>query len=124
MVFQKNLEPSRKGHSILRQTSSEITLEIFFGEVLFAKAIVPMQMERIGCVDGALIVRSVNGYAGTEGGAGAVDFSETAFRRLASGELEVVKWSAQKTRSRLSGQPHGSALDKEERRWIFAPLKD
>lgn len=121
MMGQGEGEKKQITYSVLRQTRTDITIDAFSDAGLYARATIPLQSERIGCVGGALIIRRLENYAGSEGGSGSVDFSETSFRKLPAGMLEAVKWSAQKGRSRLTGQAQGDVIDQREKQWVFRP---
>lgn len=121
MMDQRGGERKQIRYITLRQTSSSITIDAFSEAGIYARANIPLQSERIGCADGSLVVRRIESYSGSEGGAGSVDISETRFRKLPAGALEAVTWSTQRDRSRISGQAKTAETDHREKHWMFSP---
>jgi hypothetical protein len=125
MASQQSSDPSRGDRiSVIRQTNSFLEIERIDDEgIAHIKGIVHLSHPRMGCHDGALIIRNVANLIGSEGGSGSVQYSETTIRKMPDGRIRVTVLSGDRYRSKLTGKAYGPALDAEEKSWIFNPIK-
>ena len=105
-------------------TPSEIALRLQDPHgIEYASLSAPLHHERIGCHNGALIVRTVSNSIGTEGGSGSVQYSETEIQKSPDGSLVFTEWQAWHYRSKLTGKAYGEPRDVAQRSWRFEPAK-
>lgn len=56
----------------------------------YKKSILNLDHPQVGCVDGALVIRTMNAFGGNEGSYGSVTAREKKYRRLGNGNLQIT----------------------------------
>lgn len=125
-VFYKNAVTSikRQGESL------EVILMDPTG-THYRKSALNLNHPQIGCVDGALIIRTMNAFGGNEGSYGSVTAREKIYRKLANGHLQISvrdrEWlftpSSGLIGMNAQGHPSGNEPRKKEHFLTF-PVKE
>lgn len=118
-------EPDQQDRTVyftrIKQTASNLeAVLIDNANTEYIRGVVSLEHARIGCQNGAMIIRRLGNVAKAESAAGSADVGETEFRRLPDGGIEAVDWARRYLRSNLTGKAT-TKTDEKTTRWTFPP---